>query len=512
MAAVLAIAGITKLADRRGLQTALVDFGVPSSLIKPTSALLPVAELAAAVALVPAFSARWAALGALGLLGLFSAAVVGNLLRGRQPDCHCFGQLHSAPVGVSTLVRNALLAALAGVIAWREWSEPGFSITPWLRQLSGAEMLGFVAAMMAVGLVALQGWIVLHLLRQHGRLLVRIDNLEAALGSGAATSRSHSASDDAGLPVGTQAPEFGLVSVHGETLTLGTLRSAGKPVLLLFTSPGCGPCESLMPEVGTWQRDRDGAVTVGIISAGPPDAIAAVAGEHGLRNVLRQEAWEVAESYHYRGTPSAVVVSPDGRIATPLVAGPDPIRSLFSRTVGGESPLPVDLGRVNGNGHGRHQHRHEPLPAPSVGEPAPNVQLPDPAGKRHDLAEFLDNTTLVLFWDPACGFCEQMLDDLKRWEERPPPGSPELLVISAGSAEVNKAMGLRSPILLDERSEAMHAFGASGTPMGVLVDSGARIASRLTVGATAVLALADGAGGNAADEAPERDRVRTADG
>lgn len=509
LAAVFAISGVAKLADRPQFRTALTELGVPAPLIMPTGAILPVVELVVALALLHSSSARWSALGAVGLLVLFTAVIAGNLIRGRKPQCHCFGQLHSGPIGVSTLVRNGLLTMLAGVIAWRQWRDPSFSIAGWLAQRSAGEILVAVAAVVGLALVALQTWFILHLLRQHGRLLVRMEALEAAIGHRGASSGSHAPSG-AGLPVGARAPEFDLPGLHGETLTLAALRSAGQPVLLLFTAPGCGPCESLMPEVGSWQKDHAGAVTIGIISAGQADAVGAIAAEHGLRNVLRQESHEVAESYHYLGTPSAVVVGPDGRIATPLVAGPEPIRSLFARTLGGRSTVPVELGQARGNGHGS-QHHASP-PTPSVGDPVPKLRLPDLDGNHHDLADFVEGPTLVLFWDPACGFCERMLGDLKAWEERPPRDAPKLVVVSTGTVGTNRAMGLRCPVLLDRHSTAMKAFGASGTPTGILIDSRARVASSVAVGAPAVLALAHGRGSRSLDEPHERHWERTTDG
>jgi hypothetical protein len=51
-------------------------------------------------------------------------------------------------------------------------------------------------------------------------------------------------------------------------------------------------------------------------------------------------------------------------------------------------------------------------------------------------------------------------------------------------------MGLSSTIVLDEGFSAGRAFGASGTPSGVLVDAEGKIASELAVGATQVLELA----------------------
>src|SRR6266852_1952721 len=41
--------------------------------------------------------------------------------------------------------------------------------------------------------------------------------------------------------------------------------------------------------------------------------------------------------------------------------------------------------------------------------------------------------TLLLFWNPTCGFCEAMLDDVKTWETSRAKDSPELVVISGGS-------------------------------------------------------------------------------
>jgi hypothetical protein len=82
-----------------------------------------------------------------------------------------------------------------------------------------------------------------------------------------------------------------------------------------------------------------------------------------------------------------------------------------------------------------------------------------------------------------------MLSELKAWERKRPARAPRLLLVSTGTAEANRAMGLASPIVLDRDGAGMRAFGASGTPMGVLVDTDGRIASPLAVGAERVMAL-----------------------
>jgi hypothetical protein len=85
-----------------------------------------------------------------------------------------------------------------------------------------------------------------------------------------------------------------------------------------------------------------------------------------------------------------------------------------------------------------------------------------------------------------------MLDDLKTLEADPPEGAPEILVVSTGTVEDNRAMGFRSPVVLDQTLDAGKAFGASGTPSAVLVDRKGNVASELAVGAPAVLQLAGG--------------------
>jgi thiol-disulfide isomerase/thioredoxin len=118
------------------------------------------------------------------------------------------------------------------------------------------------------------------------------------------------------------------------------------------------------------------------------------------------------------------------------------------------------------------------------------VKLPDLEGNAVELADFRGENTLVLFWNPGCGFCQQMLPDLKEWEDASPEDAPRLVVVSAGSEEANKEMGLASPVLLDQNFATGRAFGASGTPSAVLVDAEGKVASEVAVGAPAVMELA----------------------
>jgi methylamine dehydrogenase accessory protein MauD len=189
--------------------------------------------------------------------------------------------------------------------------------------------VGIVAGLVALTLLAAQWWFLLNLMRQNGRLLARLEALEGALASGG--SSPNGAAAEEGLPVGSPAPDFELPDLSGGTLSLGSLRASGKPTLLVFTDPYCGPCQALLPEVGRWQRERVGELTISLISQGKPEENRTQADEHGLRNVVLQEDSEVSESYGVWGTPSAVVVLPDGSVGSPLAAGVEQIQTLVNQ-------------------------------------------------------------------------------------------------------------------------------------------------------------------------------------
>src|ERR671911_207053 len=132
LGAVFTLAGVAKLSDLKGSRQAIIEFGVPSAIAAPLGLLLPLAELVVAATLLPASTAWWGAMGALSLLSVFVVGISINLAHGRKPDCHCFGQLHSAPAGWKTLARNGVLAALASLLVWQGWqSNVGPSAVAW---------------------------------------------------------------------------------------------------------------------------------------------------------------------------------------------------------------------------------------------------------------------------------------------------------------------------------------------------------------------------------------------
>lgn len=321
LAAVFVIAGLSKLADRSGSREALLGFGVPSKLAAPFGLVLPVVELIVAVALIPTPSSWWAALGALLLLLLFIAGIGANLAKGRKPVCHCFGQLDSGPIGWQTLVRNGVLAAIACLVLSQEWIASNLGGVG-LLEAAGMYQFAFFGAIGAVlgGVVLGEGWLIYRLYR---RLAVVETRLAEA---GFAPSPN-------GHPIGTPAPAFRLTKLGGETIALDVLRSAGKPILLVFTNPTCGPCNKLLPTLARWQREHVSQLTIVNISQGSPEVNRANSEKYGIENVLVQQRTEVQQAYWISATPGAVLVRVDGKIGSSLAIGEEQIGALIQRAL-----------------------------------------------------------------------------------------------------------------------------------------------------------------------------------
>jgi peroxiredoxin len=149
-----------------------------------------------------------------------------------------------------------------------------------------------------------------------------------------------------------------------------------------------------------------------------------------------------------------------------------------------------------------------------VNSPAPEFELPDLAGRSHTLAEFRGKPLLLVFFNPACGFCQKMAPQLVELyrsgpetvrdgavaatSEKPAefPDRPRLLLVSTGGAQANRELfgenGVGKEVLLQKEQEVAAAYKANGTPTGYLISSEGKIASELAIGADALLALVNG--------------------
>ncbi|HEV3135281.1 MAG TPA: MauE/DoxX family redox-associated membrane protein [Acidimicrobiia bacterium] len=116
LALILALSGSAffKLRALRSLPAQMRAFGIPAPLAAAAAILVPTAELAIAVSLGAFRDSPVPAFAAIGLLSLFTGAVVANLARAEPPPCPCFGLATAdQPVSAWTIVGNAWLLALA---------------------------------------------------------------------------------------------------------------------------------------------------------------------------------------------------------------------------------------------------------------------------------------------------------------------------------------------------------------------------------------------------------------
>lgn len=349
-----------------------------------------------------------------------------------------------------------------------------------MQSLSGKEIVVAITAILVFAAIGGGALMVLQLLRQNGRLLLRIEALEARFAGANMAPFATAPQPILGLPIGSPAPSFEGVHLAGGKISLDELLQDQKPLVLVFSDPDCGPCNALLPDLTKWQVTYAEQLRIILVSRGAEKANSAKAKQHGLRVVVLQKDREVAEKFQANGTPAAVIVRADGTIGSRLAMGSEAIANVIEQTAGNPSRL-----KASGNGHSKFSVHQLGLP---LGDSAPPINLPNLRGEFHQ-ETFLGEKTLVLFWNPACGFCDKMLPDLKAWEEQREKGAPQLLLVSAGTVEANRAMGLKARVVLDQEAKVLQTYRASGTPSAVLIDAKGKIASELAVGAPNVFAL-----------------------
>jgi uncharacterized membrane protein YphA (DoxX/SURF4 family)/peroxiredoxin len=318
LAAVFVVAGVAKLADRPGTRQALANFDVPARLVDPFALLLPLAELAAATALVFPTTARWGATGSLVLLALFAVGLTRALRRGEAPDCHCFGQLHSKPASWTTVARNVVLALPAAYVAL---TGPGPSLNSWVASTDATDLWLIATCVLAT------------LATTTAVLLWRENRRLRSTGGRAVTAPRQ---------IGALAPQFSLPSTAGPAVSLHDLLADDRDCVLTFVSPGCGPCQLLLPELARWHDTITERLALTLVA--PVEAVQAeaLAREHSLTDVLIDEQATIMHAYGVWGTPSAILVASDGTVRSAPVAGRVAIESLIRLALhGGSRPAPA---------------------------------------------------------------------------------------------------------------------------------------------------------------------------
>jgi peroxiredoxin len=384
--------------------------------------------------------------------------------------------------------------------------------------------LGF--AWLAIVGICLLGW---QLLRQNGRLLLRLEELEKRLD----TLEFGEHDQPTGLAVGTEAPAFELPDQAGVGKSLAQYR--GQPLLPVFFNPDCGFCRDLVPRlaafssgsrrgneadfenhqsaIGNPQSDHrllTSAATKGlpllvIITTGDAEKNRELFLEHKLDcPVLLQKDAEVAAAYQTRGTPSGYLISAEGKIASELAMGGEALLKLLEEKA--ESIVEIDESQravVTGNGDGGENRFSQRSLARSkikrdglkAGTPAPDFRLPRLDGRGElALSDLRGRPVLLVFSSPGCGPCNAVAPQLEKFHREHP--QMEVVMISKGEPKENRAKvkehGLTFPVVLQQQWEISRRYAMFSTPIAYLIDEMGVIESDVAVGEEAILGLAAG--------------------
>ena len=347
--------------------------------------------------------------------------------------------------------------------------------------------------------IAVGAWLLYQLVRQNGRILLRLEAIEKQRGPRTGKKQREAATSPTGLAVGTEALDFELPDLTGGRHKLSDFR--GGNVLLIFFNPKCGFCTQMAADLAALSPEAgdERAIPV-VVTTGDADENRKLVELHGIRClVLLQKEKEVASQFRAPGTPMGYRIDAEGRIASVLAVGAEPLLKLATGGVGFQPALKgIDSGQAR-------SLPHDKQPDPSLarsrlnrsglkaGAVAPVFRLPCIDGGELSLADLRGRRVLLVFSDPDCGPCDELaprLQDLHR--ERP---DLRVLVISRRDAQATRAkaevLGLTFPIVMQQQWEVSLKYGMFATPIGYLIDEWGTIVKDVAVGVELILALAD---------------------
>lgn len=251
------------------------------------------------------------------------------------------------------------------------------------------------------------------------------------------------------------------------------LLASDKPLLLVFTDPRCNPCLELLPDIGGWQRVYGDRLSFVLISTGDVTLNRLMTDGYGMDHVLLQRERETIDAYGVTQAPAAVLVFPDRQFGSAPTYGVAAIRRLVADTLGLVVPAPPGSA----------------IQSAGRGQAAPPLRRLGLDENLVDLAAYRGTPMVVLFWSPACTHCQDLLPGIRAMERI--SKRPGLIVISRGAPDLNRSVGLLSPVILDDSHEIADSFGIEGTPAAVVIDSKGIIVSEVLRGNSQVNALLD---------------------
>jgi methylamine dehydrogenase accessory protein MauD len=131
------------------------------------------------------------------------------------------------------------------------------------------------------------------------------------------------------LKLGDPAPDMVLPGLDGSPVKIGGVR-AGRSQMLLFLSPDCAICETLLPAVRSAQGAERGWLDIILASDGEQYKHEAFVREKGLTKFPYVVSEHLGRSYGVSKLPYAVLIDEAGRLSsTGLVNTREHLESLF---------------------------------------------------------------------------------------------------------------------------------------------------------------------------------------
>jgi methylamine dehydrogenase accessory protein MauD len=131
------------------------------------------------------------------------------------------------------------------------------------------------------------------------------------------------------LKLGEPTPEMSLSGLDGSAVRIGGVRG-GRSQLLLFISPGCTVCETLLPAVRSAQGAERAWLDIVLASDGDPAKHAEFVLEKGLGKFPYVISEHLGRSFGVAKLPYAVLIDEAGKLsATGLVNTREHLESLF---------------------------------------------------------------------------------------------------------------------------------------------------------------------------------------
>ncbi|HEV2228993.1 MAG TPA: methylamine dehydrogenase accessory protein MauD [Steroidobacteraceae bacterium] len=133
-----------------------------------------------------------------------------------------------------------------------------------------------------------------------------------------------------GLAVGEPAPVLELAALDGRELKVGAARNDGRSTLLLFVSPSCPVCKSLLPAVKSSRKDERSWMDVILASDGDGAAQREFVAAQGLEGIPYVVSAALGLAYQVSRLPFAALLDEQGVLrARGLVNSREHLESLF---------------------------------------------------------------------------------------------------------------------------------------------------------------------------------------